>query len=121
MMLVTLSAQIITGAWWFFILIVVSSYTANLAAYLTVENLKKPINNFRELAYNTQSGGNMTYGTVRSTSFYDYLQDKAKIEEDRDQGGMYTVILRKMSRKWRKMTWKVVDPEKTEKALNDHF
>ena len=90
MMLVTLSAQIITGAWWFFILIVVSSYTANLAAYLTVENLKKPINNFRELAYNTQSGGNMTYGTVRSTSFYDYLQDKAKIEEDRDQGGMYT-------------------------------
>ena len=36
----------------------------------------------------------MTYGTVRSTSFYDYLQDKAKIEEDRDQGGMYSELFK---------------------------
>lgn len=36
----------------------------------------------------------MTYGTVRSTSFYDYLQDKAKIEEDSDQGGMYSELFK---------------------------
>ena len=68
--------------------------TAILAAYLTVENLKKPINNFRELAYNTQSGGNMTYGTVRSTSFYDYLADKAAMEKKDEDKGMYVELFR---------------------------
>lgn len=38
------------GIWWFFTLIMVSSYTANLAAFLTVENEVSEFNNAQELA-----------------------------------------------------------------------
>jgi hypothetical protein len=33
------SGRIVGGAWWFFSLILISSYTANLAAFLTVERM----------------------------------------------------------------------------------
>jgi ionotropic glutamate receptor len=33
----SLSGRVVGGAWWFFSLILISSYTANLAAFLTVE------------------------------------------------------------------------------------
>ena len=47
MYLVTMSSQIVIGVWWFFILIIVSSYTANLAAFLTVTQMEKPIASFQ--------------------------------------------------------------------------
>lgn len=40
----------VAGTWWFFTLIMVSSYTANLAAFLTVESLSSPFKNIDELA-----------------------------------------------------------------------
>lgn len=51
------------GVWWFFTLIMVSSYTANLAAFLTVETLVTPFKNMDELAkqkeieYGAKKGG----------------------------------------------------------------
>jgi len=38
------------GIWWFFTLIIISSYTANLAAFLTVERQITPIENAEDLA-----------------------------------------------------------------------
>ncbi|NXW88256.1 GRIK2 protein, partial [Alopecoenas beccarii] len=38
-----LSTRIVGGIWWFFTLIIISSYTANLAAFLTVERMESPI------------------------------------------------------------------------------
>lgn len=38
------------GIWWFFTLIIISSYTANLAAFLTVERMITPIENAEDLA-----------------------------------------------------------------------
>lgn len=38
------STRIVSGIWCFFTLIIISSYTANLAAYLTVERMTTPIN-----------------------------------------------------------------------------
>ena len=35
----SISGRIVGGAWWFFSLILISSYTANLAAFLTVERM----------------------------------------------------------------------------------
>ena len=35
--------RIVGGIWWFFTLIIISSYTANLAAFLTVERMATPI------------------------------------------------------------------------------
>lgn len=40
----------VAGTWWFFTLIMVSSYTANLAAFLTVESLASPFKTIEELA-----------------------------------------------------------------------
>lgn len=42
--------RIAAGVWWFFTLIMVSSYTANLAAFLTVENEVSPFSDAAELA-----------------------------------------------------------------------
>ena len=38
------------GIWWFFTLIIISSYTANLAAFLTVERMITPIENADDLS-----------------------------------------------------------------------
>uniref|UniRef100_A0A0X3NGZ5 Glutamate receptor ionotropic, kainate 2 n=1 Tax=Schistocephalus solidus TaxID=70667 RepID=A0A0X3NGZ5_SCHSO len=57
------STRIVSGFWWFFTLIIISSYTANLAAFLTVERMKVPIEDVNDLAkqtkikYGTRDGG----------------------------------------------------------------
>jgi ABC-type amino acid transport substrate-binding protein len=56
--------RVVTGAWWFFSLILVSSYTANLAAFLTVEKLVTPIETVEDLAKQTD----IRYGTLRGGS-----------------------------------------------------
>lgn len=51
--------------WWFFTLIIISSYTANLAAFLTVERMITPIENAADLAENKQD---ISYGTLHGGS-----------------------------------------------------
>jgi len=67
------STRIVGGIWWFFTLIIISSYTANLAAFLTVERMITPIENAAdlaeqtEIAYGTLEGGStMTFFRVRT-------------------------------------------------------
>lgn len=55
-----LSTRIIGGIWWFFTLIIISSYTANLAAFLTVERMETAIDSADDLARQTK----IEYGTV---------------------------------------------------------
>ena len=43
------SGRILTGCYWFCILIWVSTYTANLAAFLTVKNAAQPINSLNDI------------------------------------------------------------------------
>ncbi|KAL8621469.1 hypothetical protein ACOMHN_058231 [Nucella lapillus] len=45
----SVSGRIIGGAWWFFVLIIISSYTANLAAFLTMKRMIKPIESVDDL------------------------------------------------------------------------
>ena len=66
------STRIVGGIWWFFTLIIISSYTANLAAFLTVERMASPIESAqdlaeqREISYGTlESGSTMTFFRVR--------------------------------------------------------
>jgi ionotropic glutamate receptor len=56
--------RVVTSAWWFFSLILVSSYTANLAAFLTVEKLETPINSVEDLAKQTE----IRYGALKGGS-----------------------------------------------------
>jgi ABC-type amino acid transport substrate-binding protein len=63
------SSRLITGVWYFFTLIMVSSYTANLAAFLTIENPSYPFTNAEELAAQTKIGYGCGAGGSTRTSF----------------------------------------------------
>ncbi|XP_018320712.1 glutamate receptor ionotropic, kainate 3-like isoform X2 [Agrilus planipennis] len=65
------STRIVGGIWWFFTLIMISSYTANLAAFLTVERMITPIENAEDLASQTE----ITYGTLESGSTMTFFRD----------------------------------------------
>ncbi|KAK6742564.1 hypothetical protein RB195_010055 [Necator americanus] len=67
----SISGRIASSAWWFFTMIIVSSYTANLAAFLTLEKMQAPIESVEDLAkqtkikYGIQGGGS-------TASFFKY-------------------------------------------------
>ncbi|KAL1139702.1 hypothetical protein AAG570_006680 [Ranatra chinensis] len=65
------STRIVGGIWWFFTLIIISSYTANLAAFLTVERMITPIENAEDLASQTD----IAYGTLESGSTMTFFRD----------------------------------------------
>uniref|UniRef100_A0AAR5PP96 Glutamate receptor ionotropic, kainate 2-like n=1 Tax=Dendroctonus ponderosae TaxID=77166 RepID=A0AAR5PP96_DENPD len=65
------STRIVGGIWWFFTLIIISSYTANLAAFLTVERMITPIENAEDLAGQTD----IPYGTLESGSTMTFFRD----------------------------------------------
>ncbi|XP_022915885.1 glutamate receptor ionotropic, kainate 2-like isoform X9 [Onthophagus taurus] len=65
------STRIVGGIWWFFTLIIISSYTANLAAFLTVERMITPIENAEDLAGQTD----IPYGTLDSGSTMTFFRD----------------------------------------------
>ncbi|XP_053207779.1 glutamate receptor 1-like [Panonychus citri] len=66
----SISGRIVGGAWWFFTLIVISSYTANLAAFLTVERMVTPINSADDLAKQTE----VEYGALRDSSTQEFFK-----------------------------------------------
>lgn len=45
-----ISTRMVAGMWWFFTLIMISSYTANLAAFLTVNRMDDTITSAKDLA-----------------------------------------------------------------------
>ena len=59
-----MAGRIVGGVWSFFARIIVSSYTANLAAFLTVERTITPIENVEDLAAQTK----ITYGMLEGGS-----------------------------------------------------
>ncbi|XP_050301823.1 glutamate receptor ionotropic, kainate 2 isoform X1 [Anthonomus grandis grandis] len=65
------STRIVGGIWWFFTLIIISSYTANLAAFLTVERMITPIENAQDLADQTE----ISYGTLEGGSTMTFFRD----------------------------------------------
>lgn len=67
----TLPGRILTSAWWFFALILISSYTANLAAFLTVKKINTPIKSVTDLASQTK----IKYGTVKSSGIMFFFKN----------------------------------------------
>lgn len=66
----SISGRIVGSVWWFFTLIIISSYTANLAAFLTVERMVTPINSAEDLAAQTE----VKYGTLYHGSTWDFFR-----------------------------------------------
>jgi ionotropic kainate glutamate receptor 2 len=54
----------VAGMWWFFTLIMIASYTANLAAFLTLNRMEATINSAEDLAKQYK----VKYGTMESGS-----------------------------------------------------
>ncbi|XP_017853601.1 glutamate receptor ionotropic, kainate 2 isoform X4 [Drosophila busckii] len=65
------STRIVGGCWFFFCLIIISSYTANLAAFLTVERMITPIESASDLAEQTE----ISYGTLEGGSTMTFFRD----------------------------------------------
>ncbi|XP_056009861.1 glutamate receptor ionotropic, kainate 2-like isoform X3 [Ostrea edulis] len=66
----TTSGRILIYTWCFFVLILVASYTANWAAFLTVEQFKAPVKS----VYDLTSQKEIQYGTVRSSAILSFFK-----------------------------------------------
>lgn len=64
------SVRVISGAWAAFTLIIISSYTANLAAFLTVQRMQTPIENAEDLSRQTE----IKYGSVNGGSTQNFFK-----------------------------------------------
>ncbi|XP_060082330.1 glutamate receptor-like [Ylistrum balloti] len=65
-----ISGRVVGSVWWFFTLIIISSYTANLAAFLTVERMNTPIESAEDLAKQT----NIQYGVMNAGTTKDFFK-----------------------------------------------
>ncbi|XP_016297622.1 glutamate receptor ionotropic, delta-1-like isoform X1 [Sinocyclocheilus anshuiensis] len=76
----SMALRIAMGSWWLFTLIVCSSYTANLAAYLTVSRMDNAVRTFQDLSKQTE----LSYGTVRDSAVFEYFRVKGTnpLEQD---------------------------------------
>ncbi|XP_066488287.1 glutamate receptor ionotropic, delta-2 isoform X1 [Tiliqua scincoides] len=68
----TLATRMMMGAWWLFALIVISSYTANLAAFLTITRIENSIQSLQDLSRQTD----IPYGTVLDSAVYEHVRVK---------------------------------------------
>ncbi|XP_061672573.1 glutamate receptor ionotropic, delta-2 isoform X2 [Syngnathoides biaculeatus] len=88
----TLATRMMMGVWWMFALIVISSYTANLAAFLTITRIENSIQSLQDLSKQTE----LPYGTVLDSAVYDQVRSKAMNPFERDP--MYAQMWRMINR-----------------------
>ncbi|XP_076141201.1 glutamate receptor ionotropic, delta-1 isoform X2 [Alosa pseudoharengus] len=76
----SVALRIVMGSWWLFTLIVCSSYTANLAAYLTVSRMDNAVRTFQDLSKQMD----LSYGTVRDSAVFEHFRVKGTnpLEQD---------------------------------------
>ncbi|XP_069034168.1 glutamate receptor ionotropic, delta-2 isoform X1 [Embiotoca jacksoni] len=88
----TLATRMMMGVWWMFALIVISSYTANLAAFLTITRIENSIQSLQDLSKQTE----LPYGTVLDSAVYDQVRSKSMNPFERDP--MYSQMWRMINR-----------------------
>uniref|UniRef100_A0ABD2WDN8 Ionotropic glutamate receptor C-terminal domain-containing protein n=1 Tax=Trichogramma kaykai TaxID=54128 RepID=A0ABD2WDN8_9HYME len=71
-----LSGQLVAATWWLFGFIVVASYTANLAAFLTISKFEKVIESFDDLVEQYK----FSYSVVENSTTYRYFLRMRDIE-----------------------------------------
>ncbi|XP_059169165.1 glutamate receptor 3-like isoform X2 [Physella acuta] len=82
------SGRVIGSAWWFFTLIIISSYTANLAAFLTIEKLVVSINSADDLVGHPT----IKYGTKKTGTSWKFFEKSTidtfkRMKEEMEQRG----------------------------------
>ncbi|XP_032686225.1 ionotropic receptor 25a [Odontomachus brunneus] len=71
-----LSGRLVAATWWLFGFIIIASYTANLAAFLTVSRLEIPIETLEDLSKQYK----IQYAPTLNSPAYTYFQRMANIE-----------------------------------------
>ncbi|KAL2082902.1 hypothetical protein ACEWY4_020675 [Coilia grayii] len=86
----SVALRIVMGSWWLFTLIVCSSYTANLAAYLTVSRMDNAVRTFQDLSKQMD----LSYGTVRDSAVFEYFRVKGTnpLEQDNTFSELWRTI-----------------------------
>ncbi|CAJ0607011.1 unnamed protein product [Cylicocyclus nassatus] len=72
-----ISGRLAAATWWLFGFIIIASYTANLAAFLTVSRLEQPISSLDDLAKQYK----IEYAPIKGSSSETYFRRMAEIEE----------------------------------------
>ncbi|XP_067902088.1 glutamate receptor ionotropic, delta-2 isoform X2 [Heterodontus francisci] len=88
----TLATRMMMGVWWLFALIVISSYTANLAAFLTINRIENSIQSLQDLSKQTD----IPYGTVMESAVYEHVRVKGMNPFERDN--MYAQMWKMINR-----------------------
>ncbi|XP_017786972.1 PREDICTED: ionotropic receptor 25a-like [Nicrophorus vespilloides] len=70
------SGRVMTACWWLFGFILVSSYSANLSAFLTVSRLETPIKSLEDLSKQYK----IQYSTINNSNAMNYFKRMAQIE-----------------------------------------
>ena len=65
----SIAGKVLVAGWFFFALVIVATYTANLAAFLTVKSFEDTIRSLDDLAAQTET----IYGTVKDTSITEFF------------------------------------------------
>ncbi|XP_046669492.1 glutamate receptor ionotropic, kainate 2-like isoform X2 [Homalodisca vitripennis] len=65
------STRIVAGMWWFFTLIMISSYTANLAAFITQQKMDNTIDSAEDLVNQNK----VKYGVMADGSSYNFFRE----------------------------------------------
>ena len=71
-----LSGRLVAATWWLFGFIIIASYTANLAAFLTVSRLETPVESLDDLAKQYK----IQYSPMVGSDSMIYFQRRAGIE-----------------------------------------
>ncbi|KAL9962068.1 hypothetical protein ACROYT_G031137 [Oculina patagonica] len=92
----SLSGRILAGCYWFCILIMVSTYTANLAAFFTVKNVVNPVNNLEDVAKSSYQvalvDSSSTYELFRTSQYethkkvWNRVKEKNSVVKDTAEG-----------------------------------
>ena len=67
----SLSGKVLVAGWFFFCLVMIATYTANLAAFLTVKSFEDTIQSVDDLAAQTE----IIYGTVNDSSVIEFFRN----------------------------------------------
>ncbi|XP_043269218.1 ionotropic receptor 25a [Venturia canescens] len=71
-----LSGRLVAATWWLFGFIIIASYTANLAAFLTVSRLDTPVESLDDLSKQYK----IQYAPIHKSEAYTYFERMANIE-----------------------------------------
>ena len=74
----SMSGRVLVAAYWLFVVLMLATFTANLAAFLTVERMQTTVQSLEELAQQSK----INYTVVEDSPNHEYFRNMAGAEED---------------------------------------